>query len=355
MRKLCAIREIKQLLPIVNADKIELAVVDGWQVVVKKDEFKIGDKCVYCEIDSVLPDKPEFEFLRTKKFRIKTMKMRGVLSQGICFTLDILPAGVYKIGDDVTDILGVTKYLTDTEKEDIVVVKRNKIPSFLQPLLKYRVFRTFLPKKEYKGFPTFISKTDEDRIQNRMSLFEQDYKYVVREKIDGSSMTVVVRRKKSWFKTKYETMVCSRNIRKLDKNNSFWKAVERFHIDKTLESLCKEYSVEWICLQGELLDTKIQGNRYGVKDVQFYAFNLILPNGKVDCIVAERIISRYGIGWCPLIAQGHTLTNLDDTLKMAEGKSELNKAVEREGLVFRDYTNGISFKAISNRFLLGEK
>jgi RNA ligase (TIGR02306 family) len=95
MRKLASIKIIKAILPIEGRDKIVLAIVDGWSVIVKKDEFQAGDKCVYCEIDSVMPELEQFEFLRSKKFRIKTMKMAGVISQGICFPLSILPCGYY--------------------------------------------------------------------------------------------------------------------------------------------------------------------------------------------------------------------------------------------------------------------
>ena len=110
MRKLVSIQEIKDIKPIENADKIEVVKVLGWNVVVKKDEFKIGDKIVYAEIDSLFPEKEEFEFLRDRHFRIRTIRLRGQVSQGICFPMDILPEGNYEIGDDVTKILGVTKY-----------------------------------------------------------------------------------------------------------------------------------------------------------------------------------------------------------------------------------------------------
>ena len=114
MRKLATIREITEIQPIEGRDRIVLATVDGWHVIVTKEDFNVGTKCVYCEIDSVLPEKPEFEFLRSKKFRIRTMKMAGVISQGICFPLSILPVkkdgSEYEIGEDVTDIIGVKQY-----------------------------------------------------------------------------------------------------------------------------------------------------------------------------------------------------------------------------------------------------
>ena len=90
MRQLASIKEVKDIIPIEGKDRIELAIIDGWSVIIKKDEFKVGDKCIYVEIDSVMPDRPEFDFLRGKNFRIKTMKMAGVISQGICFPTTLL-------------------------------------------------------------------------------------------------------------------------------------------------------------------------------------------------------------------------------------------------------------------------
>ena len=118
MRKLASIKTISEIHPIPNKDRIELAIVEGWQIIVKKDEFKVGGRCVFVEIDSILPEKPEFEFLRSKKFRIKTMKMSGVISQGICFPLSILPEGNYNIEDDVSDLIGIKKYEPQNEPEE---------------------------------------------------------------------------------------------------------------------------------------------------------------------------------------------------------------------------------------------
>lgn len=107
MRKLASIRRVGDIFPIEGRDRIELAMIDGWSVIVKKDEFKTGDLCVYCEIDSVLPEKPEFEFLRSKNFRIKTMKLGQTYSQGICFPLSIFESVGSLIRDDDNRIIGV--------------------------------------------------------------------------------------------------------------------------------------------------------------------------------------------------------------------------------------------------------
>jgi len=170
MRKLASIQRIKAIEPIPNADAIVKATVLGWQVVVKKDEFTVGDFCVYAEIDSVFPEKPEFEFLRNKHFRIRTVKMRGQISQGICFPLSILPQDI-PIGEgyDVTEALGIVKY-------------EPPIPSDLVGVVKGM-------------FPSFIPKTDETRVQVLQELLDehQGKACYVTEKVDGTSATFYIR------------------------------------------------------------------------------------------------------------------------------------------------------------------
>ena len=141
--------------------------MQGWQVIVQKGEFKPGDLCVYIEIDSVLPERDEFEFLRSKDFRIKTMKMAGVVSQGICFPLTILPEySPCQLGDDVTEILGIKQYEPTMDVElHTISQKKKKYPRWL---MRSKLFRRIVlgKKKTKSGFPDFISKTDEIRIQN---------------------------------------------------------------------------------------------------------------------------------------------------------------------------------------------
>lgn len=146
MRKLASIQRIKALEPIEGADAIERATVLGWQLVVKKDEFRVGELCIYCEIDSILPEKPEFEFLKSRGMRIRTIRLRGQISQGICFPLSFLPAETLIEEDsDVTEILGVTKY-------------EPPIPASLAGVMK-------------GAFPSFIPKTDETRVQVLQNMY----------------------------------------------------------------------------------------------------------------------------------------------------------------------------------------
>ncbi|MBQ9247308.1 MAG: hypothetical protein IJ171_01830, partial [Ruminococcus sp.] len=123
-RALAHVEQIVDIQPIPDADKIEVATVLGWKVVIAKaDGFKVGDKVVYIEIDSKVPDRPEFEFLRDRKFRVKTIKLRGQYSQGLIVPLSILGSGNYNVGDNVTDKLGITYYVAEDN-----VRKAEKVP-----------------------------------------------------------------------------------------------------------------------------------------------------------------------------------------------------------------------------------
>ena len=193
-RKLASVQRIVSLSPIEGADQILKAVVLGWELVVaKKDNFKVGDLVIYCEVDSIMPDRPAFEFLRERKFRIKTIKLRGQVSQGICFPLSILPYNPmkYSEGRDVTDILGVIKYDPQAEFERketlrLASIDKNRMTKFLK---RYAWYRNLFFKPTRIPFPAFIRKTDEDRIQLFPNACEQwkGVSFTITEKVDGQS------------------------------------------------------------------------------------------------------------------------------------------------------------------------
>jgi len=360
MRKLASIKIISDLQPIVGRDRIELAVVEGWSIIVKKGEYDIGDKTVFVEIDSVLPEKPEFEFLRSKKFRIKTMKMAGVLSQGICFPLSVLPQDKeYNLEEDVTDLMGIKQYeaTQDIDPEDVKIEtpKRFNSPIF-RVLFKVAFIRKLLlPKKQKKGFPGFISKTDETRIQNMPFILKnKDIKFVVREKIDGQSGTFFLQKlDKKWFwqKQGYDFGVCSRNLRLWNENSSSqWFVAKKYNIKAVLEDLIGDY--DFVAIQGECIAPNVQGNKYKVKEPDFYAFNLIYPSGRINCLDGEKRLQKYGIKWCPLIDDDYLSPDtVNEMLDFATGKSALSNIL-REGIVLRNYEKNISFKAVSPDFLI---
>ena len=177
-RKLAHIEIIEDIKPIQGADKIEVAKILGWEcVIAKKDNFKVGDKIAYIEVDSVLPDKPEYEFLRDRKFRVRTIKLKGQVSQGLVLPLpDSLKFNL--VGTDVTSYFEITKYLTPSEREEITQQERklanekNKLKKFM---MRYSWFRKLLlSKKQKSGFPYLVSKTDEPRCISGDSILNTD-------------------------------------------------------------------------------------------------------------------------------------------------------------------------------------
>lgn len=347
MRKLASIQKIKEILPIEGADAIELAIVNGWKVVVAKNVgHKVGDKVVYCEIDSFLPIEPEFEFLRKSSykkmgeeegFRLKTIKLRGQVSQGLILPLKeamevagrregIQHLGIWEEGDDVTELLGILKY-------------EPPIPADLAGKVKGQ-------------FPGFIPKTDEERIQNLTEEFEEwknlpENSFYVTEKLDGSSAT--------YYYKDGEFGVCSRNLELLEtEGNTFWKVAREMNLEEKLAALGKNVSV-----QGELIGEGIQGNPYKIKGQTVKFFNAFdIDSHEYFNLPMFRILieETLELETVPILHLNFTLLkSIEDILQMAEGKSFLNEKTEREGLVIRSHDRTISFKAISNKFLLKEK
>jgi RNA ligase (TIGR02306 family) len=337
MRKMATVRKIDSIRPIPDADAIECAVVGGWNVVVKKGEFKPGDLAVYCEIDSWIPNevapfltKPGQEvkeFEGVKGERLRTVKLRGQLSQGLLLPLSVL-----------------TNYGADLEVGDDV---NSHLAAHLQ-ILKYEAPIPAQLAGEVKGmFPGFIPKTDQERIQNLSSELaawreEGDF-WEVTEKLDGSSMTV--------YLFDGEFSVCSRNLElKPSDSNSLWKAAQQ----QALEDILRGYG-ESLALQGELIGEGIQGNPYKKKGQHFFLFDAYLINEGRYMTPCERhkFIADTGVSHVPIIDRGGIIqSGMDVILTGAEGKSILNEQTEREGLVFKRWDGKASFKAISNKFLI---
>ena len=338
-RKLATIRVINDIRPIEGADMIELATVGGWNVVVAKDVgHKVGDHVVYCEIDSFLPIREEFEFLRKSSykkmgdqegFRLKTIKLRGQVSQGL-----ILPMSVFGEfgwtayeGLDVTEKLGIIKY-------------EPPIPAELSGKVK-------------GNFPSFIPKTDEERIQNLTKEYEEwkiqsKHQFYVTEKLDGSSATFYVK--------DGEFGVCSRNLELLEtEGNTFWKVARELDLENKMKSLGKNIS-----LQGELIGEGIQGNRYNLKGqtVRFFTGFDIDKYQRIPFVEMVIMVQDMGLQCVPIVNKeyGFLLPDtVEEMLDYAESKSALNDKKEREGVVVRSMDGTISFKVISNKFLLEEK
>ena len=357
MRNLASIQIIENLQPIEGKDRIALATVLGWRVIVQKDEYRIGDKCIYVEVDSQLPEKPEFEFLRSKNFRINTMKMAGVISQGICFPISILPVRSkdYEVGEDVTELMGITKYepYHDEEPTQSAPSKKNVFTK-AKFLMRYKWYgRLVLGKQKKKGgFPSFISKTDETRIQSApWYLNDQEHPYVATEKIDGTSGTwALVRHRRPLLKDRFEFIVCSRNMRLEEDNSIYWQVAVKYCLCKTLINLIQDNN--WVAIQGECIGPKIQGNKYKVSEPHMYAFNLITPKGRVGSLKAKNILANFGINFVPIVDPKFMLPKtVDEMLEYAHGPSAIGDTL-REGLVVRSQDGKQSFKAVDPKFLL---
>ena len=338
-RKMATIRKIDSIREILGADSIECCTLGGWNVVTRKGEFTAGDLAVYCEIDSWIPyevapflSKGNFPHVynEVKGERLRTVKLRGQLSQGLLLPLSTLNMVESELleGLDVSFPLGIVKY-------------EAPIPASLAG--------------EVKGmFPSRIPKTDQERIQNLSTELEEwkaeKLTWEVTEKLDGSSMTVYI--------IDGEVGVCSRNLDlKPNPDNSLWRAAYKHDLPAKLANIGHN-----IAVQGELIGNGIQGNMYKMRDQDFYVYDIYdIDAGRYFTPTERKVfVAEHKLNHCPVLAYSAELvdalgiTNMDQILKFAEGKSVMSNIVspEREGLVFKCNEKQVSFKSISNRFLL---
>lgn len=328
---LASIQKVVDIRPIENADKIEKAYVLGWQVVVEKGKHKVGELVVFIAIDSIVPDRPEFAFLAKEKFRIRTIKLRGELSQGIIFPATILPDKKWRgAGDDVSELLGVTHY-------------EKPVPGGFN-------------QGDTKGnFPPWFPKTDEERIQNVPEVLEElrGKSYVITEKCDGTSCSIYFYRG--------EFGVCSRNMEKKDSEGSvYWQMAKKYDLENKLRNLNRN-----LAIQGELCGPGIQKNRLGLKEPDLLVFNIYdIDDGKyLSWPMQQQLVASLGLRKVPTVqfGEGFSLT-LEQLLEKAKGKYAGTEN-DREGIVVRamygDFSakmrSRISFKVLNNDFLLKEK
>lgn len=362
-RKLVHIEKIEALFPIEGADRIEMAKVLGWECVVKKGEFQVGDLCAYHEIDSVCPPKSEYEFLKDTKYRVKTRKFKKQISQGLALPIGILPSKKRKVGEDVTEELGVTHY--DPES-NLHTPTKGYAPKnrFVKWLLRFSLFRKLLlPKKEIGAWPVGITKTDEERVQNckyGSILAETKGKpFYVTIKLDGQSGTYFVRKGMGIF-GKPHFGVCSRNVwKKREDNSNHWVVAKKYAIQKKLTEAYKFLNCE-IVIQGEICGPAIQKNPDNFSELKFFVFNVKQKIGdtyyQYNLGEMQHFCMKFGFEMVPVFSENFDLPeDPKELLKLAEGKSQFNPKQEREGLVFRLVEGGVkkvSFKVISNTFLL---
>jgi hypothetical protein len=355
-RKLATIREVKEIRDISGADKIQLAIVDGWECVIKKEEVKTGELVIYIEIDSILPERPEFEFLRPRNFRIKTIKLRGQISQGLVLPLSYLKEKKYKLGDDVTEEMGIKKYDPESIKErEIRLPKpKNKLQKWLMKFEWYRNWRKRKIIRTQKPFPGWISKTDETRVQNLVKDFnraiEEKTKFFVTEKLDGQSFTAYV-------DDKNFVGICSRNLGVSKTDDSNYAIVFRnYELEKVLIEIKKKFSAKTVVIQGEICGPGIQGNKYKFKELELFVFNLIIDGKIKNYEEMEKELKSKNVKIVPLIEKEFELkSTIREMVDYSKGNSVVNIDQKREGIVIRDYQYNISFKVINPDFLLEEE
>lgn len=412
VRELAYVVKIDNITAIPGYDRVELAHVGGWTIIVGKGEFKVGDPAIYFEIDSQLPEVEPFtnmEFLAKKHYKIKTQKMCKSLSQGLLMSAANFGweahrnARIFRneeVFDDkqipgITDADGIIHYIDDesrflTEKLGVTyavpddnvrkaapadkykrMAQRHKKLFSKQPfrwLMKRnwgkKVLFVFFGRARDKknSWPAWVSKTDEERVQNMPWILNDKSLWIATEKIDGTSTTFTMKRHKGISKTKYEFLVCSRNtvFDKPDKKcfyetNVYTGMAEKYHMEDVLKQLLDEIftDAEWVTIQGETFGASIQKRDYSLEGHDFRAFNLIVSNkGRLGSKEAADIVRPYGIEWVPILDDHFILPDtVDELLTMATGKSVID-GKSREGIVFRSPDGLRSFKAVSNEFLL---
>lgn len=380
-RALAHVEKIEWIKPIEGADNIELIGVLGWVCVAKKGEFQTGDLAVYIEIDSKCPENDErFEFLANKKYKVKTMKLGKfkVISQGLALPLSLFPELDGKnIGDDVSKDLKITySSEEDVKRKSNSIDPNAKFKSMAarhKNLAKKKWFR-WLMKREWgkkllffflgkkrdnpKEFPKWIVKTDETRIENAPFYLQNKNPWIKTEKLDGTSCTFAIDRQKKG-KDKFEFIVCSRNVRQADKNqecyhdsNIYWELADKYGIESVLTKLAIENNYDRVVLQGEGVGN-VQGNPYKFKENRLYVFNLIIEGNRVGTKEMADFCDGNNLLHVPIISTEYYLPKTMEEMKLeADGYSEINPKVRREGYVYRSYDGQQSFKNVSREYLL---
>ncbi len=343
MRKLASIQRIWKIEPIEGADRIELAFVLGWQCVVNKGQFKPMDPAVYFEIDSFLPLRDEFEFMRStsyKKsdilgegFRLKTMKFRGQISQGLLLPVNVfteIPAGA-DIGTDVTELLGVRKW----EIEERITTGGTTIGNL----------------------PYDVPHTDETRVQAEPELIEEfaGLEYYISTKMDGSSHSVSI--DENGFH------VTGHNYEyKDDGKSAFYELIKSMELEPKMRSYFTDNGMSALTIQGELCAPGIQKNRLKLAAPEWYVFNVRIDGKRMGLKKLIEVCKDLGLQTVPIEEVGTDLPSkyptVEALLKRADG--EYPRGGKKEGIVIRPtepvfsvrISAALSMKVVSNKYLI---
>ena len=398
-RELAYVVIVDGIEPIPGYDRVEHAIIGGWRVIVQKGQFKVGDPAIYFEIDSRVPsDKECFAFLEKRNYKVKTLKMCKTISQGLLmhpsdfgwdWYVDEEKNIPYIYNNQteeryypdnesrfLTKQLGVT-YADeeDNQRKAAPVDKYKKMAArhpnifkkpFVRWLMKYKLGREimffFFGKKKDKkgGWPAWVQKTDEERIENMPFVLQNKHPWIVTEKIDGSSTTFTMRRGK--FKKK-DFYVCSRNVcfDSVDKpcyydTNIYWEMAQKYHMFEVLSKLLDSMpAAEWVTIQGETYGEGVQRNTYGLNGHDFMAFNLITSDkGRWNsCDMKETLEKNYNIPCIPILNDSYILPDTVEELRAyVNSQPSVINGEMKEGIVCRSPDGIHSFKCVSPEYLL---
>ena len=390
IRQLCYVVKINAIEPIVGSDNCEAAIVGGWRVMTRKGTFQAGDKAVYFEIDSKVPEIETFAFLASKHYKVKTQKYtfggKGLMiSQGLLMSFADFGWDInkYEVGDFLTETLGVKYSVVEDNKRKASIDKYKRMAQRYPKLFKNskiiqwlykriwgkKLLFLFLGNKRDKKasfWPDWVVKTDEERVQNLPQLFPPDNtEWFVTEKIDGTSTTFTMKKVK---RNKYEFYVCSRNVcfdkpeketKLFYETNVYTEMALKYNIEEVLKNILNTHNeFIFVTIQGETYGKSIQQRDYHINNVDFKAFNLIFgyKNGTVKRLnpreMTEILTNTYNIPCVPILDEHFKLPeSIDKMITYADGVSVIDGDY-REGVVLRTSDGINSFKAVSNTYLL---
>lgn len=382
-RELAYVVRINDIKPIQGSDNCECAIVNGWNVMVRKNTLKPGDLAVYFEIDSKLDiTKPEFAFLISKKGHIKTQKYTfggkgSFLSQGLLMPFSDFgwENDKYKEGTFLTKELGITYYEPEdnARKSNSGVDKYKKMAQRNGKLFSKQPFRwlmkrgwgrkilfVFFGKKRDKcGWPAWVVKTDEERVENMPYILENKDPWIASEKLDGTSTTFTMKRK---LFGRYDFYVCSRNVvfDKPDKKcfydtNVYLEMAEKYDIEKKMAKMLKMFpNAEWITLQGETYGGNIQKRDYSTNEHRFAGFNFITSNeGRWNSVRAAKFMNEFNIPWVPILNENYVLPDtIEDLRAYVHSEPSTVDGIIKEGIVFRSQDGSMSFKCVDPEYLI---
>lgn len=370
-RKLAYIATIESLNPIPGADRIEVAQILNWQCVVKKGEYSVGSKVIFIEVDSRLPAIPQFEFMRERKFKVKAIKLKKQVSQGLVVPLKDFPEiqadQFFQLEDgfDLTQKLHITNYVKDVEnaEEAANANVQTKMPRWLMDMAWFRWIYFKLNPKD-KGWPVEWAgpKTDETRIQVVAKYIMEHYNepWYITEKIDGQSGTFFVYWKRKWGFARKKFGVCSRNIFiKKPNQSTYWRMAEKYGLREKL----MKYS--HVSVQGEVTGPSIQKNKYQLPEVCLYVFNVIFEGLRMGLDNMRDFCAENGLTMVPIV-DGNFIPSeaigpnksvqevVDWLLTYSKGQSKIGQHI-REGIVCRLKSNPeVSLKVINPEWSLAE-